>query len=203
MKNARQYLDNRLNSILPQVGIDNWEFILKIHRELIKGFPLSKSEYYKIAELSNDKADVILQKMGEVDAVGNVVAFAGLSVVPTTHRFEVNGKALYTWCVIDAILFTDWLDVNAHITSADPIDHSSIELEIDDNRLLWTKPYPLFISWVETIDTCNIRGSLCNHVSFFASESTANQWLKNNDGGKILSIDDFFTTDADISLKCC
>lgn len=203
MKNVRQYLDNRLNSILPQVGIDNWEFILKIHHELIKGFPLSKYDYYKIAQLSNEKAGAILEKMGEVDAEGNILAFAGLSIVPTNHKFEVNGKTLYTWCVVDAILFADWLDVCAHIISSDPVDHSSIELEIDGSRLLWTKPYPLFISWVETIDTCDIRGSLCNHVSFFASEVTANQWLKNNDGGKILSIDDFFNASAEVSLKCC
>ena len=60
----------------------------------------------------------------------------------------------------------------------------------------------LFISWVESVDTCNIKGSLCNHVSFFASERTAKQWLKNNPDGKILTLEDFFEP-KNIGMKCC
>ncbi len=109
---------------------------------------------------------------------------------------------LYTWCVVDAILFAEWLDVEVNVHSSDPIDSSLIELQINGGQLLWTTPYPLFISWVESVDTCNIKGSLCNHVSFFASERTAKQWLKNNPDGKILTLEDFFEP-KNIGMKCC
>uniref|UniRef100_UPI004047D2D3 organomercurial lyase n=2 Tax=Flavobacteriaceae TaxID=49546 RepID=UPI004047D2D3 len=52
------------------------------------------------------------------------------------------------------------------------------------------------------MDSCNIRGSFCNHVSFFASEQTAKQWLDSNANGKILTLEDLFESNK-IGLKCC
>jgi len=198
----KHYIESRLNDMLSLLELDNWEFILKIHKELLKGVPLPKETYLNLINLPQEKADAILEKLGELDKQGNVVAFSGLSLSPTDHRFVVNGKTLYTWCVVDAILFTEWLDVASQILSQDPIDKTPVELQIEGDYLLWTKPYPLYISWVDTIDTCNIRGSLCNHVSFFGSETTANQWLKNNLGGKIVTVEDFFEPNK-IGMKCC
>lgn len=198
----KQYIDNRLKTILPQVGLNDWEFVIKVHKELLKGTPLKRERYYSLLNLTRQKADAILEKLGETDNEGNITVYSGLSVTPTNHEFIVNGNTLYTWCVVDAILFSEWLEVSANIRSNDPIDNSFIELQFEGDYLLWTKPYPLFVSWVETIDTCDIRGSLCNHVSFFASEKTANQWLKSNLNGKILTIDNFFESNK-IGISCC
>lgn len=188
--------------MFPELGLDNKEFILKIHRELLKGTPVTRKSYYQMTTPYKEKADAVLEKMGELDQQGNIVAFAGLSLTPTQHTFIVNGKMFYTWCVVDAILFSEWLDVSSHIFSNDPIDNTPIELKIEKDHLLWTNPYPLFISWVDSMDTCNIRGSLCDHVSFFAGETTARRWQENNPVGKILSIDDFFES-AKSGLSCC
>jgi len=201
-KNIRQYMDNRLNSLLPQLGIDSWDFILKIHKELLNGIPLTRTKYYSLTNLPKERADAILKKMGELDAEGNIAAFSGLSLTPTNHKFVVNGKTFYTWCVVDAILFAEWLAVNAHIFSNDPVNESPIELQIEGDFLSWTKPYPLYVSWVDTMDTCDIRGSLCDHVSFFASEKTAGKWLKDHPEGEILKLEDFFTSE-NVGLKCC
>lgn len=200
--NKQLHLESRLNSLLPELGLDSWDFILTIHNELLKKNSLSKTKYYQLSNLSKEKVNAVLENLGELDEEENIVAFFGLSLLPTNHRFIVNGKTLYTWCVVDAILFSDWLDVTAHILSNDPIDNTAVELQIEGDHLIWTKPHPLFVSWVDTIDTGNIRGSLCNHVSFFASEKTANQWLNNNPNGKILEIDDFFESNK-IGIGCC
>ena len=37
------------------------------------------------------------------DDDGAIVAFNGLCLSPTPHRFEVDGRRLYTWCVFDAL----------------------------------------------------------------------------------------------------
>lgn len=203
MKNQRKYIDGQLNDILfSEFKIKNSDFILRIFQELMLGSSISKNRFYKLIKVSKDKADAILNKLGETDVQGNIIAFSGLSTVPTKHRFIVNGKMLYTWCVVDAILFAEWLGVEANVHSTDPFDNSPIELQINGGQLLWTTPYPLFISWLESVDTCNIKGSLCNHVSFFASERTAKQWLKNNPDGKILTLEDFFEP-KNIGMKCC
>ena len=203
MTTQRKHLDNQLKDILfSEFEIESNDFILDVFRELLKGQAVTKDKYHKIVNLPKEKADAILNKLGETDNQGNIVAFSGLSVIPTKHKFILNGKLLYTWCVVDAILFAEWLDVEANVHSNDPIDCSPIELQINGSQLLWTKPYPLFISWIESVDTCNIRDSFCDHVSFFASEKTAQQWINNNPGGKILTLEDFFTSD-NIGLKCC
>ncbi len=203
MNSTRQHLDNSLNEILfSEFEMENSNFILRIFKELLQAVPISKNRYYELIAVSKAKADAMLDKLGELDKQGNIVAFSGLSTVPTSHRFIVNGKTLYTWCVVDAILFAEWLDVEANIHSTDPIDGTPIELQINNDMLSWAKPYPLFVSWLESVDTCNIRGSLCDHVSFFASELTAERWLNKNPHGKILTIDDFFDP-KNVGLKCC
>jgi hypothetical protein len=40
----------------------------------------------------------------EYDAHGRVVFGSGLTLRPNPHRFEVDGRTLYTWCALDADL---------------------------------------------------------------------------------------------------
>jgi len=40
----------------------------------------------------------------EVDEHGCVVS-AGLSLRPTKHIFELDGRRLYTWCALDTLMF--------------------------------------------------------------------------------------------------
>jgi len=37
MGNFRQYVNSSLNSMLPELEVDSWDFILKVHQELLKG----------------------------------------------------------------------------------------------------------------------------------------------------------------------
>jgi hypothetical protein len=38
----------------------------------------------------------------EIDHRGRVVGY-GLTLLPTPHRFEVDGRQLYTWCALDTL----------------------------------------------------------------------------------------------------
>ena len=203
MKKTKQNLDQQLNSLFSEFQIDDKSFIVNIQRELLKGNPLAKTTYYELLiDLDKEKADSLLELLGELNKNNKITAFSGLSLTPTNHRFIVENKILYTWCALDAILFTEWLDVSSQIISRDPIDNSLIELNIDCDHLVSSNPYPIFLSLVEKMDSCNIRGSFCNHVSFFASEQTAKQWLDSNANGKILTLEDLFESNK-IGLKCC
>ena len=203
MKKTKQNLDQQLNSLFSEFQIDDKSFIVNIQRELLKGNPLAKTTYYELLiDLDKEKADSLLELLGELNKNNKITAFSGLSLTPTNHRFIVENKILYTWCALDAILFTEWLDVSSQIISRDPIDNSLIELNIDCDHLVSSNPYPIFLSLVEKMDSCNIRGSFCNHVSFFASEQTAKQWLDSNASGKILTLEDLFESNKN-GLKCC
>lgn len=202
MKKTKQYLDKQLNSMLSEIQLDDPSFMVNVQKELLKGNPLLKTKYYELIDVTKEKADSLLELFGELNKNGEITAFLGLSLTPTNHRFIVQGKTLYTWCALDAILFTEWQDVSSQIIFQDPIDNSLIELNIECNYLMSSNPYPIFLSWVEKMDTCNIKGSFCNHVSFFSSEQTAKKWLDNNPSGKILTLEDLFGQNK-IGLKCC
>lgn len=202
MKNTKQYFDKQLNEMLSKLQIDDKSFIVNVQKELLKGKPLSKTKYYELIKEDRDKADSFLELWGEVNKNDEITAFAGLSLTPTKHKFIVENITLYTWCAVDAILFTDWLQVSSHAVSADPIDNTEIELEMEVDFLLWSNPYPIYISIVEDIDACNIKSSFCNHVSFWASETTAKKWLNNHPNGKILTLEDFYEADK-MGISCC
>ncbi|SHM89016.1 organomercurial lyase [Flavobacterium chilense] len=198
----KQYLDKQLTAMLAEFDVENTNFIIDIHNELLKGNPIAKNKFYELVNFNIEKANAILNVLGEFNKNDEITAFSGLSLTPTSHKFIVGNKTLYTWCALDAILFTEWLDVSSKIISQDPIDNSLIELNIDCDHLISSNPYPIFISWVEKTDSCNLRGSFCNHVSFFSSEATAKRWLKNNPNGKILTLDDLFESNK-IGIVCC
>tara|TARA_R110001583_G_scaffold38171_2_gene123320 strand:+ start:8163 stop:8762 length:600 start_codon:yes stop_codon:yes gene_type:complete len=197
-----QLLETQLKSMLSDIGIEDLGFIINIQKELIKGNPIPIVKYYNLIDLTIEKANALLDILGERNENNQITAFSGLSLTPTQHKFIVQNKVLYTWCALDAILFTEWLDVSSQIISRDPIDNSLIGLNIECDHLISTNPYPLYVSWVSAMNKCNIKGSFCNHVSFWASKQTADQWLQNNPEGKIVTIDDFFESHK-IGMACC
>lgn len=52
----------------------------------------------------------------EYDGQGRVVGH-GITLNPTPHRFEVDGRQLYTWCALDTLIFPAVIDRPAHISS--------------------------------------------------------------------------------------
>ncbi len=192
MENFRQYFSVELDLKFSELGLENRDYTIKVHKELLKGKPITKEKCLSILNLANAKSGNLLEKVAEFDAEGNIVGFLGLSLMPTRHKVIIENKTFYTWCAIDAILFTEWLAVSADVYSNDPIDNTPIELKMNVDQLISSNPFPLFVSWVKSIHTCDIRNSFCNHVLFFASDTTAKQWLKESPNGKIITLDDFF-----------
>src|SRR5437879_733773 len=52
----------------------------------------------------------LLRQRAEIDDAGNIVGMMGLSLNRHPHRFEVNGRALSTWCAWDTLFLPSLLD---------------------------------------------------------------------------------------------
>ncbi|MDA8356388.1 MAG: organomercurial lyase, partial [Actinomycetota bacterium] len=52
----------------------------------------------------------------EIDDHGRIVGY-GLTLRETPHRFEIDGKRLYTWCALDTLVFPPLLGRSARIES--------------------------------------------------------------------------------------
>lgn len=74
-------------------------------RELARGKPISAAALAASTDRAEHDVTDTLARWPNVrrDDHGRVVAFGGLSLRPTEHRFEVGGRRLYTWCAWDTL----------------------------------------------------------------------------------------------------
>ncbi len=71
------------------------------------------------AATSRSQADVRSGLAGmpdtEYDDEGRIVGF-GITLRPTPHRFDVDGRSLFTWCALDTLMFPLLLGRSAEVT---------------------------------------------------------------------------------------
>ena len=65
----------------------------------------------------------------ERDSEGNLVG-AGLTSVPTPHRFRVKGRDLFVWCALDALFLPGLLGETAEVQSNCPTTGDEIRLTV-------------------------------------------------------------------------
>src|SRR5215204_5366456 len=85
---------------------------------LAKGKPASQEE---IAAASGKSPEAVQAALGqfpstEWDEQGRIVGL-GLTLHPTPHRLELEGRTLFAWCALDALLFPILLERPASIES--------------------------------------------------------------------------------------
>ncbi len=145
---------------------------------LVNGRPLSPEEIATATGQSLDEIDIYLSQLPnvELDDQGNLVGM-GLTLQPTAHRFEVEGRTLYTWCALDALMFPALLEKTATVESPCQETGQPITAVITPTGIEKVEPSTAVVSIItpETID--DIRGSFCHHVHFFISAEAAAEWL--------------------------
>ena len=129
------------------------------------------------------------------DDHNRIVAYWGLSLEPTQHRFEVNGHILYTWCAWDTLFLPEILQKSARVTSQCRFTDSPISLVLTPNRVQKVSPKDTCISFL-TPETVKVKESVvdhfCHYVNFFESPDIALVWVKKHPGTFLLSVDDAY-----------
>ncbi len=181
-------LSDSFIDLFKMVNDEKGHLFLTVQKELLKEHSLSIDKVAELLQTSKDEANIISNQFGEKDEQGKIVAFAGLSLIPTNHSFRVDFKQFYTWCAADAIIFPQLLGVPANIQSKDPITGEEITLSIWFNEISRNSHKDIYISWVDKIDQCDIRNSMCNRTHFFSSKNSASQWQEKNTDARIFSV---------------
>ncbi|GEM88679.1 organomercurial lyase MerB [Oceanithermus desulfurans] len=127
----------------------------------------------------------------EMDDAGNLVGM-GLTLRPTPHRFEVEGRSLYTWCAFDALLFPVILGKTVRVRSPCPGTGAPVRARVSPAGLEELDPPEAVVS-LRVPDTFeNLRGSFCGFVHFFRSAAAAADWLRSRPDAVVLSVDEAF-----------
>ena len=166
--------------------------LMAVQNLLLEGQPVSQERI--AAQFHLDRTDIATLIQGaELDADGNVVGW-GLSLVPTPHSYQINGRQFYVWCAGDAVTFPLLHKASAVIASPDPISGEIVRLVATPDGARDVEPDTAVVSWVTqgTQDLASIRSAFCNNINFFTSVATASRYVAAHPGLVIVPIDDVF-----------
>ena len=130
----------------------------------------------------------------EVDQGGNILGW-GLTLIPTPHRFRMNGQTFYTWCALDAPTYPALLQVVASVESSCPVSGAPVTLSITPAGVHGLTPPGSVVSLVipEPGSSCNgDRGSFCTQSLFFRSRRDALLWQASSPSAWLLSVTDAY-----------
>lgn len=118
-----------------------------------------------------------------VDAAGIITGSMGLTVEPTEYDFVINGRALHTWCALDAVGIAAGRVAEATIRVAD-----TAHVEIVAGRVVKANPPDLRISLPHPQLDRSIRQTLCPTICFHAGpgpEHPGVAWITLDEAGEL------------------
>jgi alkylmercury lyase len=165
-------------------------------RLLGEGAPFRDDELASSASVPVEEVTSFFEEwpMVQRDRQGRVVAFGGLTLKPTSHALEVDGRTLYTWCALDTLFLPELLGRPARVRSTDPVSGEAISLRVDRAGVHDVTPESavMTLHGVAGFDLEDVVGTYCCYVHFFASADAAREWTKRSEGTYVASIAEGF-----------
>src|SRR5215218_10616928 len=137
---------------------------------LARGKPASPEEIAAISAKSPEEVQTALERFpsAEWDEQGRVVGL-GLTLRLTPHRLELEGRTLFAWCALDALLFPILLGRSASIESPCRGTGELVHIEVTPAGIEAVEPPSAVASIVAARDLSNFRRVSCNNAHFFSS----------------------------------
>lgn len=169
---------------------------LATFRLLAQGRPFRPEELARHANLPTEEVAAFFDEWPDIqrDGEGRVVAFGGLTLEPTSHVLEADGRTLYSWCALDTLFLPELLGRPARIRSTAPETAETISLVVDGWGVHDVVPEgaAMTLHAVNGFDLNDVVGTFCCYVHFFASEQAARAWAGRNEGTYVASIAEGF-----------
>jgi alkylmercury lyase len=192
-----------LRSHLRGFSPDEQRVAVGLYRELSKGAAVEDLQLGRALDVSPAESRALLQRdaiksLTYADNEGRVVGFGGLAVTPTHHRFEVDGRELWTWCAWDSLFIPEILGRTAHVASSDPESGEIVRLVVSPNEIKSVEPAKAVISFIRPdalifgTSAANVISRFCHFIFFFACPESGERWIATNSGTFLCSLDDAF-----------
>jgi alkylmercury lyase len=186
-------LDALARRLSEQLQCEQEELCLPILQQVSKGKPLPKATLTTSLSISQDELDQRLTRLPDTDfdREGQIVGW-GVTLVPTRHRFQIDGKALYTWCAFDTVLFPPTLGQTAQVHSTCPVTGQPISfVATPEGVVMELTPVSAVLSLIVPAERRDcVRSTFCEQSLFFRSEQAASRWLSLHPEALILSIEE-------------
>jgi len=194
-----EMLESHLRPFPPQ----QQRVAVALYRELAKGRPVDADQLSRALGVSSEEGRAFLQSDSIKsfvfpDRAGRVVGFGGLATAPMHHRFEVAGRALWTWCAWDSLFIPEILGRPALVTSPDPESREIIRLVVAPDRVESVTPAEAVVSFIRPDSqlfggsAANLVAQFCHFIYFFSSRQSGERWVGEHPGTFLFSLDDAF-----------
>jgi alkylmercury lyase len=160
---------------------------------LARGKPASPEEIAAASGKSPEEVRAALDQFPstEWDEQSRVVGL-GLTLRLTPHRLELEGRTLFTWCALDALVFPVLLGRPASIESPCRGTGEPVHIGVTPSGIETVEPPSAVVSIVAVRDLASVRSVGCNNTHFFSSPMAAYRWLERHSEATILSAEDAF-----------
>ena len=111
-----------------------------------------------------------------------MLGFGGLAAAPMSHKLDLEGRTLWTWCAWDSLFIPEILGEQARIESRDPHTGGTIRLTVTPEGVRSQEPETIVVSFVapdaELFNSSadNVMASFCHFVFFFESRESGEAW---------------------------
>jgi alkylmercury lyase len=182
------------NGIPPQESTLAARLEILTYRALAEGRPVPAARLASMAGVPVELAEALFEHGkalgGEWDEEGRLLGNV-LTLIPTSHRFRVNGKELYTWCSMDAMHLPGLLGRPAEVESVDPVSGQAVHLVIPPDGVPSFTPAGTVLTIVlSSGDRSGPQSPLCRQMHFFASRESAAIWVRDRPNVTIMSVEE-------------
>ncbi len=165
-----------------------------IVQQITRGKPVAPATLRASLQVSQNELEQRLAKLPpdvEFDQAGNIVGL-GATLVPTSHRFQMGGKLLYTWCAFDTVLIPPSLHVEAQVQSTCPVTGQPITfVATPEGTVLDLLPAGSVMSLIVPAERGDCtRATFCQQSLFFQSEQAAATFLAGHPDVLLLSVEE-------------
>ena len=186
-------LETIAQRLAEQLRCEQEDLCLPILQQVSRGKFLTKAELGAELQLDQDELERRLMQLPdtEFDQQGNILGW-GVTLVPTSHRFQIRGTPLFTWCAFDTVLFPPSLGAPAHVQSTCPVTGHPIKFVVTpEGNVQDLHPAGSVLSLIIPAERRDcVRATFCQHSLFFESEQAASIWLTAHPEAVVLSIED-------------
>lgn len=175
---------------------DNLAPCLELIRQLAHGHPIPVMNLATSLDRSPEAIVSALQRLPDLerDEAGRIVGW-GLTIVPTQHRFHVQGRTLFTWCALDTLMYPTLIRQPADVASPCPITGQLIRVAASSAGLECVDPPTAVVSIIiprpDSGQPCD-RDGFCRQVHFFSTKAATEAWLQEHPKGMIVSVDEAY-----------
>ncbi|HEX6383243.1 MAG TPA: organomercurial lyase MerB [Anaerolineae bacterium] len=171
---------------------------------LAEGRPVSPEDVATAAGSPLDEITAVInQHMNvEYDEDGRI-AGAGLTLRPTRHKVLVDGRTLYTWCALDALMYLPLLERPVQVESLCAATATPVRMTVTPQGVEDLDTPTAVMSVLKPQKGSSVRQAFCNHVNFFRSAEVAAPWLAQQHEALILPVNDAYELGKQLAQQCC